>query len=155
MELLRKRQGQSTVEFAIAASLLFFFVFVIIEFGLWGFDRLTVNEAAYELARTVAVGGDDAAKVAQLNARLSGLKQGEIWLTYQAAQSDLLQSINKVKNGLTSIPAARVHIGVDAGVAVGKVRVTVTAQPRFSVPSLAALLPGVVSSGPVEMWLEQ
>lgn len=89
MEWARNRQGQSTVEFAIAASLLFFFVFAIIEFGLWGFDRLTVNEAAYELARTVAVGGDDAAKVAQLNTRLSGLKQGEIWLTYQAAQSDL------------------------------------------------------------------
>ena len=155
MESLRKRQGQSTVEFAIAASLLFFFLFAIIELGLWGFDRLTVNEAAYELARTVAVGGDDAAKVAQLNARLSGLKQGEIWLTYQAAQSDLTRSINKVKNGLTSIPAARVHIGVDASVAAGKVRVTVTAQPRFSVPLLAALALGVVSSGPVEMWLEQ
>ena len=155
MESLRKRQGQSTVEFAIAASLLFFFVFAIIELGLWGFDRLTVNEAAYELARTVAVGGDDAAKVAQLNARLSGLKQGEIWLTYQAAQSELTQSINKVKNDLTSIPAARIHIGVEAGVAAGKVRVTVTAQPRFSVPLLAAVAPGVVSSGPVEMWLEQ
>ena len=155
MESLRKRQGQSTVEFAIAASLLFFFIFAIIEFGLWGFDRLTVNEASYELARTVAVGGDDAAKVAQINARLGGLKQGEIWLNYPAAQSDLTLSINKVKNGLTSIPAARIHVGVDAGVAVGKVRVTVTAQPRFSVPLLAAVAPGVVSSGPVEMWLEQ
>ena len=155
MESLRKRQGQSTVEFAIAASLLFFFVFAIIELGLWGFDRLTVNEAAYELARTVAVGGDDAAKVAQLNARLSGLKQGEIWLAYQSAQSDLTQSINKVKIGLTSIPAARIHVGVDAGVAAGKVRVTVTAQPRFHIPLVAAVAPGVVSSGPVEMWLEQ
>ena len=155
MDSLKKRQGQSTVEFAIAASLLFFFIFAIIEFGLWGFDRLTVNEAAYELARTVAVGGDDAAKVAQLNARLGGLKQGEIWLTYQAVQSDLTQSINKVKNGLTSIPAARIHIGVDAGVAAGKVRVTVTAQPRFSVPLVAAVAPASISSGPVEMWLEQ
>lgn len=155
MESLRKRQGQSTVEFAIAASLLFFFLFAIIELGLWGFDRLTVNEAAYELARTVAVGGDDSAKVAQLNARLGGLKQGEIWLTYQAAQSDLTQSINKVKSGLTSIPAARVHVGSDAGVAAGKVRVTVIAQPRFSVPLIASVVPGVVSSGPVEIWLEQ
>ena len=155
MEWARNRQGQSTVEFAIAASLLFFFVFAIIEFGLWGFDRLTVNEAAYELARTVAVGGDDAAKVAQLNTRLSGLKQGEIWLTYQAAQSDLTQSINKVKNGLTSIPAAYVHIGVDNSVAAGKVCVTVTAQPRFHIPLVAAVAPAAVSSGPVEMWLEQ
>ena len=155
MESLRKRQGQSTVEFAIAASLLFFFLFAIIELGLWGFDRLTVNEAAYELARTVAVGGDNPDKVAQLNARLGGLKQGEIWLTYQTAQSELTQSINKVKNGLTSIPAARIHVGVDAGVAAGKVRVTVTAQPRFHIPLVAAVAPGVVSSGPVEMWLEQ
>ena len=155
MESLRKRQGQSTVEFAIAASLLFFFVFAIIEFGLWGFDRLTVNEAAYELARTVAVGGDNPDKVAQLNASLGGLKQGEIWLTYQVPQSDLTQSINKVKNDLTSIPAARIHIGVDAGVAAGKVRVTVTAQPRVSVPLVAAVTPASISSGPVEMWLEQ
>lgn len=155
MDGLRKRQGQSTVEFAIVASLLFFFVFAVVEFGAWRFDRLTAGESAYELARTIVVGGDDADRVAQINARLGGVKEAEIWLTYRQENGELTQSINKVKNGLTSISAKNIHINTDAAVADGKVRVIVKAQPRFHFSLVSAVAPGGISSEAVEMRMEK
>jgi Flp pilus assembly protein TadG len=57
--LLRGEEGAETVEFALSASLLFFFIFGVIEWGLVFFMTNTANEAARDAARWASVRGTD------------------------------------------------------------------------------------------------
>lgn len=53
-----RKRGQTAVEFALVAPLVFFLLFGIIEFGLMTFDIGTSRFADSEAARAIAAGGD-------------------------------------------------------------------------------------------------
>lgn len=61
----QKRRGALTVEMAIVLPVFFLFLFAAIEFGRMNMLRHTVDNAAYEAARTAIVPGGDAATAEQ------------------------------------------------------------------------------------------
>ncbi len=74
MNRLRKNEsGQTLVEFALIASLLFLILFGIIEFGRIFHAYLVVTSAAREGARKAAVTGDSAAIANAIQAAIASL----------------------------------------------------------------------------------
>lgn len=61
----RKRRGALSVEMAIVLPIFFLFLFAAIEFGRMNMLRHTVDNAAYEAARTAIVPGGDAGTAEQ------------------------------------------------------------------------------------------
>lgn len=57
--MIKKQNGQATVELAISATVLFLLIFGMIDFGRVFHAYLTLNQASREAARVASVGGSD------------------------------------------------------------------------------------------------
>lgn len=66
----KERRGTLTVEMAIVLPVFFLFLFAAIEFGRMNMLRHTVDNAAYEAARTAIVPGGDAVTAEQVAVEL-------------------------------------------------------------------------------------
>ena len=58
--MIRKKEGQAMVEFALVLPILILILFGIFEFGMIFNSYLTINAASREGARVASVGADDA-----------------------------------------------------------------------------------------------
>ena len=147
-------RGQAMVEFALVAGLFFFLFFAVFDVGIYAFDRLGANEIAREVARLVAVGSADATELDKINSRLQGMKQVKLKLNYYEADAELRSRLQAVAARLPALSGGNLQYGVDAAVTSGNIRVCLTAAPRFTIGFAHFVLPAELSSGNVEMRLE-
>ena len=147
-------RGQAMVEFALVAGLFFFLFFAVLDLGIYSFDRLGATEIAREVARLVAVGSADAAELEKINNRLQGMKQVKLQLNYYEADAELLSRLQAVAVRLPALSGGNLQHGADAAVTSGNIRICLTAVPRFTIGFAKLLLPAELSSGNVEMRLE-
>ena len=146
-------RGQATVEFSLVVALFFFLCFAALDVGIYAFDRLGANEMAREVARLVAVGNADAAQLNKINSRLQGMNQAKLRLNYREADAALTDRLQAVAAQLPAL-SGQVYLGADATVTTGNIRVSLTAAPRFNIGFANFVLPAELSSGNVEMHLE-
>jgi len=87
----RRRNGATTVEFAMVAPILFLFFFASLEFTRANMIRNTAENAAYEGAReAILVGGTSARAIARTNEVLSviGVFNAEVTVTPETITSE-------------------------------------------------------------------
>ncbi|HEY3426889.1 MAG TPA: TadE/TadG family type IV pilus assembly protein [Negativicutes bacterium] len=152
MKQIAKQQGQAAVEFAIVAPLFFFIVCIIMVFGIFFFDYLSVNEIAQELARTIAVSSTDTTLITRINARLAGMNHVQVWINVPSNNVTVTTNVTTLMGPMTNVSPNNVHVAAVA--ANGDIQVTVTADPRFTIPFIANIVPATISSGPVVMRIE-
>lgn len=154
MKSITRQKGQSTVEFAIVLPLLLFLVCAIMEFGVFMFDYLSVNEIAREMARTLSVGSSDTTLMTKINARFAGMNHVQVQIHVPSSDATVNASIATMLGQLTNVAQSNKNETVDASVATGDIEVIVTASPRFTIPLISNLVPAAISSGPVVMRME-
>ncbi|KZE92013.1 hypothetical protein AVP42_02916 [Agromyces sp. NDB4Y10] len=87
----RHEDGAAAVEFALVVPLLLIILLAIISLG-WVFNQqLTLTQAAREGARIIAVEPDDAAAIAEAEARINGMVGAGATITYPTTCSESVE----------------------------------------------------------------
>lgn len=153
MKSLRRQQGQAIVEFAIVLPLFFFLVCVILEFGVFLFDYLSVNEIAREMARTMAVSSNNTTTITKLNARLAGMNTVQVQINLASdTTATVSANVDTVMSQMTHV--SQYSVNENSAVVNGDIQVTVKAYPRFIIPLISQFIPATISSGIIVMRIE-